>query len=171
MVVCRWSLGDSKSPWVSRILLNNLAALNNAVVWMVSILLLTSNYSNLLSNPLGTVPSVPTTIGITVMFMFHRFFSSVARSSHLSTLSFSFIFTWNSKIIEASFFFLFCFVLFCFLARGLLAGISWSVWISKSQRISGFFFSRTDFFFLNHLSIWSNFNPLHNSHWMTFPPQ
>ena len=35
-MVFHWSLSDSKSPQVSRILLSILAVFNNAVVWMVS---------------------------------------------------------------------------------------------------------------------------------------
>ena len=42
-MVFHWSLGDSKSPWVSRTLLSILADLNNAVVWMVSTRLLISS--------------------------------------------------------------------------------------------------------------------------------
>ena len=35
-MVFHWSLSDSKSPQVSRILLSILAILNNVLVWMVS---------------------------------------------------------------------------------------------------------------------------------------
>ena len=45
------------------------------------------------SNLLKTVPSAPTTNGITVTFIFHRYFSSLARSKYLSIFSISFIFT------------------------------------------------------------------------------
>ena len=54
-----------------------LADLSNDVVWMVSTCSLISKSSSPFTNPLGIVPSAPTTIGITVMF--HSFFSSLAR--------------------------------------------------------------------------------------------
>ena len=44
LVVFYWSLSDSKSPQISRTLLNILAILNNAVVWMVSTRLPTSKF-------------------------------------------------------------------------------------------------------------------------------
>ena len=65
---------------VSRTLLSILAVLNNAVVWMVSTRPPTSKSSSPLNNPLVTVPKAPITIGITVTFMFHSFFNSLARS-------------------------------------------------------------------------------------------
>ena len=45
-MVIHWSLSDSKSPQVSRTLLNILVLLNNAVVWMVSTSPLISKSSN-----------------------------------------------------------------------------------------------------------------------------
>ena len=71
LVVFHRSLSDSKSPWVSRTLLSILANLSNAVTCIILILILISNSSILLSKPLGTVPSAPTTVGIT--FIFHSF--------------------------------------------------------------------------------------------------
>ena len=44
-MVSHWSLGDSKTPQVSRTLLSILADLNNAVVWMVSTRPLISKFS------------------------------------------------------------------------------------------------------------------------------
>ena len=70
-----WSLSDSKSPQVSRILLSILAVLNNAVAWMVSTRPPTSKSSIPFSNHLVTVPNAPITIGIIVTCMFHSFFS------------------------------------------------------------------------------------------------
>ena len=59
-----------------------------------------------------------------------------------------------------------------FLITGLLAGIRWSVYISKAQRILCVSFSRTDSdFCIYHLVVWSNTNFLHNSQWITFPTQ
>ena len=83
-MVSHWSLSDSKSPQVSRTLLSILAELNNVVGWMVSTCPLVSMSSNPFNNPLVTALSPPITIGITVTFMFHSFFSSVAWSRYLS---------------------------------------------------------------------------------------
>ena len=54
LIVFHWSLSDSKSPQVSRTLLSIRADLNDAVVWMVSILPLISKTFGRLSNPLVT---------------------------------------------------------------------------------------------------------------------
>ena len=70
-VVFLWSLSDSKSPQVFRILLSILAYLNNGVVWMVFICSLISKSSILLTNPLVTVPSAPIAIGITNWYHQH----------------------------------------------------------------------------------------------------
>ena len=94
-MVSHRSLSDSKSPQVSRILLNILTDLNNDVVWMISTRPLISKSSS----PLVTVPSAPITIGITVTFMFHSFFSSVARS--FNSLSFNFT-QWSAETIKST---------------------------------------------------------------------
>ena len=88
LVVFPRSQCDSNSLQVSRILLSILANPNNALIYMVSNLLI-YNYSNLFFKPLGTVFSPPSRIGITISFMFHRFFSSLARSRYLYIFSFS----------------------------------------------------------------------------------
>ena len=86
-----WSLRDSKSPQVTRILLSILAGLNNAVVSMASTCPLTSKSSSLFTNPLGIVPSAPITTGITINFMFHSFFfRSLTKSRYFFSLSFHF---------------------------------------------------------------------------------
>ena len=72
-MVSHWSLSDSKSPQVSKTLFSILADLNNAVVWTVSSCPLISKFSSPFTNPLGIVPSVRITIGITVTFMSHIF--------------------------------------------------------------------------------------------------
>ena len=74
LMVFHWSLIDRKSLQVSRTLLTILANLNNAVVWMLLILPLIFSSSSSLSTLLETVPSAPTTIGITIPLMFHSFF-------------------------------------------------------------------------------------------------
>ena len=64
-----WGLSDGKSQIFRT--LSIMADLNDALVWIVSILPTISKCFNLLSNPLGTIPSALTTISITVT---HRFF-------------------------------------------------------------------------------------------------
>ena len=86
------SLRDRKSPQVSRTFRSILVVLNNAVVWMASTCPLISKSSSSFNNPLLTIPKAPTTIGITVTFMFHSFFNSQAKSRYLSFFSFSFNF-------------------------------------------------------------------------------
>ena len=87
-----WSLSDSKSIQVSTTPLSFLADLNNTVFWMVSILPLISTSPS----PCTTLPSAPITICINVTFMFHSFFSSLARSRYLFLFSLSFSFTQRS---------------------------------------------------------------------------
>ena len=55
-----------------------------SVVWMVSTRPLISKSSSSFTNPSVTVTSAPITIRINVTFMFHGFFSSLARSWYLS---------------------------------------------------------------------------------------
>ena len=71
----------------------------------------TSKSSSRFNNPLVTVPKAPITIGITVTFMFHSFFNSLARSRYLSLFSHSSSFilqsteTAKSIILQIFFFF------------------------------------------------------------------
>ena len=116
-MVFHWSLNDSKSPQVSRTLLSILAVLNNAVVWMVSILSPTSKSSNPFNNPLVTVPKAPIIIGKNVTFLFHSFFSISlrGRGTYLSFSFFQFysVVSRNSKVhslVNSLFFF--CWSLF-----------------------------------------------------------
>ena len=53
-----------------------------------------------LSNPLGTVPSAPTTVGITVTVVCHSVFSSVAKSNNLTLCTFfsPCVVQWNNQI-------------------------------------------------------------------------
>ena len=77
-----WGLNTSKSQ-VSRILFRFLTDLNNSVVCMVYTRPLISKLSCPFINPLVRVARAPIAIGITVTFMFHSFFSSLARSKSL----------------------------------------------------------------------------------------
>ena len=92
-MVSHWSLSDSQSLQVSRILLSIRVDLNNVVVCMVSTRPLISMSSSLFIAPLVIVPKLLITIGITVTLMFDSFSSSLARSRYLSLLSLSFSFT------------------------------------------------------------------------------
>ena len=67
-----------------------LAVLSNAVFWIVSTHPLTSKSSRPFNNPLVIVPEEPITIGTIVIFLFHSFFNSLARSRYLSFFSHSF---------------------------------------------------------------------------------
>ena len=142
-MVFHWSLSDSKSTQVFRTRLRILAVLSNAVVWIVSTRPPTSKSSRPFNNPLVIVPNVPITIGTIVTFMFDRFFHSLARSRYFSFFSFSFRFilwfagTAKSTILQILFFSLFI------MRSGLLAGISWSVCMSKSHWSLCVSFSRT----------------------------
>ena len=105
--------------------------------------------------------------------MFHRFFSSLARSRYLSLFSFSFVFTLGQPEWQSSLFGWFSFLLLFFITwSGRLAEIRWSVWISKSQRSSCISFSWTvSCLCIYHLFVWTYLNFLHNSQWITFPTQ
>ena len=105
--------------------------------------------------------------------MIHCFFSSQVRCKYLSIFSLPFIFNlWTERqnLLDGIFFYFFFF--FISFSLGLLAGIKWSVFISKSQRIFCTSFPWTDFGLSTyHLFLWVNYNFLHNSQWITFPTQ
>ena len=102
-MVFHWILRDSKSSQVSWTLLNILANLNQVVVWIVSTHPLISKSSSPCTKPFMTVPSKPNAVGITVTFMFHSFFCSLARSMHLSLFLLSFSFTlWSAKTAKST---------------------------------------------------------------------
>ena len=119
-MVFHWSLSDSKSPQVSRTLLNILAVQDNVVVWMVSTCPPTSKSSSPFNNPLVTVPKAPITIGIIVTFKFHTFFNFLARSRYLSCFYFSFSFvlwsagTAKSTVLQVLFFVDYYYYHYCF---------------------------------------------------------
>ena len=171
-MVFHWSLSDSKSPQVSRTLLSILAVLNNAVVWMVSTRPPTFKSSSPFSNPLVTVPNAPITIGIIFTCMFHSFFQFPSKVEIFILLFTFFLFypvvCRDSKVdyFASSLF------LLIIIKSGLLAGIRWSVCISKSHRSLCESFSRTGAgLCIYHLLVWSNWNFLHISQWITLPTQ
>ena len=70
---------------------------------MFCISLLISISSTPCKNSLGIAPSVLTTIGITISFMFHSFIISLAKSRKLSLFSLSFIFArWSDGTIKST---------------------------------------------------------------------
>ena len=79
MVTFSWSLCDSKSPQVFKILLSDF---NNAVVSIVLILYLISNFPSLIFRLFKAVPRIPTPTGIIIIFTFYSFFYSLARSKY-----------------------------------------------------------------------------------------
>ena len=144
-----------------------------SVVWIVSIRPPISNSSSPLTKPLGTVPSMPIIISITVPLIFHSLFFLVFRQDPSSCLSFHFL--WfalygllgqqNPPYSKFSFFLIIT-------RSGFLTGIRWFVCISKCQRILWVLFSRTySGLCIYYLLVWSNFNFLHSSEWTTFPTQ
>ena len=171
-MVFHWSLSDSKSPQVSRTRLRILASLSNAVVWIVSTRPPTSKSSRPFNNPLVIVPNTPITIGTIVTFMFHSFFNSLAGSRYLSFFSLSFRdILWSAGTAKSTIL-LILFLLLIIMRSGLLAGIRWSVRMLKSHRSLCESFSRTGAGLrIYHLFVWSNWNFLHISQWITLPTQ
>ena len=167
-----WSLNDSKSSQVSRTRVSILAVLSNAVVWIVSTRPPTSKSSRAFNNPLVTVPNAPITIGTIVTFMFHSFFNSLARSRYLSFFSLSFRFILWSAGTAKSTILQILFLLLIIMRSGLLVGIRWSVCMLKSHRSLCESFSGTGTgLCIYHLFVWSNWNFLHISQWITLPTQ
>ena len=184
-MVSRWNLSDCKSPQISRTLLGILTDLK-VVFWRISTSPLIFKCSRLGTNSLVTVPSAPITTGITVTFMFHSFFSSLVRFLVLISLFDFFllypVISQNGKNLNSvgslffsffSFFFFSFFFFFLTITRfGRLAEIRWSVCISKSLRSLCISLSKTDSgLCIHHLFMWSNFNFLHYSQWITFTTQ
>ena len=124
------------------------------------------------NNPLVTVPNAPITIGTIVTFMFHSFFNSLARSRYLSFFSLSFRFILWSAGTAKSTISQILFLLLVIMRSGLLAEIRWSVCILKYHRSLCESFSRTGAGLCKyHLFVWSNWNFLHISQWITLPTQ
>ena len=139
---------------------------------MVSTHPIISKSSSSCTNSLVTVPKAPITIDITVTFMFHNFFSPLARSRHVSFFSLPFIFALCSAETTTFTVWQILFFLLIITRSGRLAEISWPVCISKSQRSLCISFFRIDYvLWIRHLFAGSNFNFLHNSQWITLPTQ
>ena len=117
-------------------LLNILADLNNAVVWIVPVLPLISSSKSFFSRLFGTVQKAPTMNSIPVTFMFYSLLSSQAMSIYMSFILLS---LQSHSVVCWKFFFL----LIKTKSR-LLTLPAWSISISKSQRILCVSFSSTD---------------------------
>ena len=171
-MVFHWSLSDNKSPQVSRTRLSILAVLSNAVIWIVSTRPLTSKSSRPFNNPFVTVPNAPITIDTIDTFMFHSFFNSLARSRYLSFFSLSLrSILWSAGTAKSTILQI-LFLLLIMMRSVLLAGIRWSVCMLKSHRNLCESFSRTGAgLCIYHLFVWSNWNFLHISQWITLPTQ
>ena len=120
---------------ISRTLRSTLAEINNVIVLIVSTLLLFQKFSIPFINPLVTVPRIPITISVIVTFMFHSFFSSLAKLRYFSFFLLSFNFTLRSARTAKSAILLVLFFLLIIIRSGPRAEIRWSVCMSKSQRI------------------------------------
>ena len=136
---------------------------------MVSIRPLISKSSNLYTNPLVTVPSVPNTIRYLRHLHVPWFLSSLARSRYLSLFALSFNFTlWSAGTANFTIRMV-LFLLLTFTRSGPLAEIRWSVFITKSQSSLYVSFSWMDSgLSIYHLFVWSNLNFLHDSQEIIF---
>ena len=142
---------------------------------MVSTCPLISKSSSPFNNPLVIVPKAPITIGMIYTFMFHSFFTSLARSKYLAFFSLSQFYSVVSRdskdhnFASSLFFFFFFFII---IRSGLLAEIRWSVCISMSHRSLWASFSRTDVgLCIYNLFLCSNLNSMYISQWITLPTQ
>ena len=72
LVVFHWSLSDCKSPLIYMTLQSILVDLKSNEV---SILVLISSFSILCSRPSKSIPWAPTAVDITIVFIFHWYFS------------------------------------------------------------------------------------------------
>ena len=139
-----WSRSDSMSPPVSRILFWILADLINAVVWMVSILLPIYKRSSPLFHPLRTVLLALTTRGITISLMFHSFLSS-------QVFFYVFLFIFSQWSVGK-----FSFLWSIITRSNFLAGVMWSVCISKYPKILCLNHPLHGLC-IYHLVVWSNY--------------
>ena len=164
-MVFHWSLSDSKSPQVSRTRLSILAVLSNAVDWIVSTLPPISKSYRLFNIALVTVPNAQSLLSCSTPFL-----NSLARSMYLSFFSLSFRFIlWSAGTAKSTILQILVFLLII-MRSDLLAGIKWSVCVLKSHRsLYESFSSAGAGLCLYHLFVWSNWNFLHISQWITLP--
>ena len=134
-----------------------------------------SKSSSPFTTPLVTATSAPIVIGITVTFMFHRFFSSLARSRYWSRVSLSFNFPlWSTRrarstIVRFSLFLLLLLLFLTITRSGRLAKDRWSVCISKSHRILCVSFFKTDYYYYYYYCCYYSLQVFHISlSWWSF---
>ena len=140
---------------------------------MVSTRLPISKSSRPFSNPLVTVPNAPITIGIILTSMFYSFFQFPSKVEVLILLfTFFKFFSVVSRDSKVDYFANSFFFLLIIIKSGLLAGIRWSVFMSKSHRSLCMSFSWTGAgLCIYHFLVWSNLHFLHISQWITLPTQ
>ena len=116
------------------------------------------------TRPLGIIPKPVSTVGITVIFIFHNFFMYLVWLMYSFIFSFSFIFSlfhWKSKINQMSYQLtqvLDIWQEFCL------------TFVSQSSReYYAWTFLETNLIFIYHLSAVSNFWLWHSSECITFP--
>ena len=132
----------------------------------------TSKSSRPFNNPLVTVPKAPITIGIIVAFMFHSIFQFSSKVEVLTSLFTFFQFYSDSKVDNFADLLLLLLLLLIIIRSGLLAEIRWSDCISKSHRSLCVSFSRTGVgLCICHLLVWSDWNFLLISQWITLLTQ
>ena len=138
-MVFPWTASLLKSPGT---FLSILADISNAVVCIVSTRPHISKSCFPSTNPLGTVPRAPITVGINVTFMSHSFFQLLSKVQvliHLfSYFQFYSVVSRDSKINNSassfSLFFFFFFLLLDIIRSGRLVEIRWSVCMSRFER-------------------------------------
>ena len=143
VVVIHWSLTDCKFSLVYSTLLRILVDLSNAVDWIISILLLIFSSFRPFSRLLEIVPSTPTRISIILTLIFH---SSLTRSKYFSVVFFFVFFDFYFVVCRSNKLHKIANSLFYWIntRSRLLAWVSWSLCISKPQRILYVSFLKTD---------------------------
>ena len=111
--------------------------LNNAVVWIVSVRPAISNSSSPFIKPLEIGPSAPFTNGITVIFMFHTFYSSLVSFKYLSLIlpSFQSAIRQDSKVHDSAVYFYLFYYCYSFIRAFQISVSRWfftGVWIIAS---------------------------------------
>ena len=141
-MVSHWFLSDNKSRRVPRHHQSILADLNIAEIWMVSTRPINSKTSSPCTKALLIVPWTLITIAIIVTFMFQSFqFPCKALGIILLFTFFQFqsVVCRDIKVNNSA-----SSLSFLLIRAGRLAGIRWSVCISKSQRSLCVLFCSTD---------------------------
>ena len=126
------SFDNNKFLQISSTFLRILAECNNTVFCNSAILVSIPISFSLFGNLDGAVPSAPTITGITFTFLFHSFFSSLAKSWYFYIFSFSISSTLLSYGTAKSIIWHLLLFFSTMVISGRLASITWSVCILKS---------------------------------------